>query len=75
VVLPATAVATELGQVKATNMVLLGAMLARRPIVQIETIEAVLLEKLSASKAHLLKLNAVALRRGMELAHSQHETA
>jgi 2-oxoglutarate ferredoxin oxidoreductase subunit gamma len=75
VVLPATAVATELGQVKATNMVLLGAMLARRPMVQIETIEAVLLEKLSASKAHLLKLNAAALRRGMELALSQHETA
>ena len=75
VLLPATAAATELGQAKITNMVLLGALLARRPLVQIETIEAVLLEKLAPRKAHMQELNSSALRRGMALGQMQHETA
>jgi hypothetical protein len=56
-------------------MVVLGAMLARRPLVQIDTINAVLLDKLGARKAHLLEVNAAALTRGMELGLAQHATA
>jgi hypothetical protein len=59
--------------VKITNMVLLGAMLARRPLVQIETIEAVLLEKLAPRKAHMQELNSSALRRGLALGLVSHE--
>jgi 2-oxoglutarate ferredoxin oxidoreductase subunit gamma len=75
VLLPATTAANEIGETKITNMVLLGAMLARRPLVQIDTINAVLLDKLGARKAHLLEVNAAALTRGMELGLAQHATA
>jgi 2-oxoglutarate ferredoxin oxidoreductase subunit gamma len=75
IVLPATTAANEIGEVKITNMVLLGAMLARHPLVQIDTINAVLLDKLGTRKAHLLEVNATALARGMELGLAQHATA
>jgi 2-oxoglutarate ferredoxin oxidoreductase subunit gamma len=71
VLLPATAAATEIGEIKITNMILLGAMLARRPLVQIETIEAVMLEKLGARKAHMQEVNTTALKRGMALGLAQ----
>jgi 2-oxoglutarate ferredoxin oxidoreductase subunit gamma len=70
--LPATAVASELGQVRVTNMVLLGAMLARRPLVRVETAGQVLLEKLGDRKAHLREANIAALTRGMELGQAQY---
>jgi 2-oxoglutarate ferredoxin oxidoreductase subunit gamma len=75
VVLPATAAANAIGEVKITNMVLLGAMLSHRPLVQIDTINAVLLDKLGTRKAHLLEVNAAALARGMELGLAQHAPA
>jgi 2-oxoglutarate ferredoxin oxidoreductase subunit gamma len=75
IVLPATTEANEIGEVKITNMVLLGAMLARRPLVKIDTINAVLRDKLGTRKARLLEVNAAALARGMELGLAQHATA
>jgi 2-oxoglutarate ferredoxin oxidoreductase subunit gamma len=71
VMLPATAAATEIGQVKTTNIVLLGALLARRPLVTPETIVAVLTAKLGARKAHMQEVNSAALRRGLELGLAQ----
>jgi 2-oxoglutarate ferredoxin oxidoreductase subunit gamma len=60
VILPATALASELGEVKMANMVLFGALLAFRPIVALETVQRVLREKLGARKAHLIEINHAA---------------
>jgi 2-oxoglutarate ferredoxin oxidoreductase subunit gamma len=69
--LPATALASELGDVRLTNMILFGGMLAHRPIVAMETAQNVLLDKLGARKAHLHGPNIAALERGRELALAQ----
>jgi 2-oxoglutarate ferredoxin oxidoreductase subunit gamma len=75
VLLPATTAATQLGNVKVTNVILLAAMLARRPIVSVETVQAVLVEKLGTRKAKLHEVNIAALKRGLELGRAQPETA
>jgi len=64
---PATALATDLGEVRLTNMLLLGALLAQRPVVEMETAQRVLLEKLGPDKAHLHDANLTALERGWSL--------
>lgn len=68
---PATAIASELGEMKLTNMILFGAMLTRRPLVTPETIQQVLSQKLGPSRAHLYELNLVALERGMQAVQPQ----
>ncbi len=68
--IPATALATELGDVRAANMILLGALLARRPLVAPATVDAVLGEKLGPRKAHMRALNVRALEQGMALAQA-----
>ncbi len=70
--LPATALASELGDTRMTNMILFGALLARRPLVQVATVEEILIEKLGARKAHLQEANLRALARGLELGVAQH---
>jgi len=75
VLIPATAIASELGQVRVTNMVLLGALLARKPLVAMETVQHVLQQKLGQRKAHLHEVNITALERGIALGTIQHETA
>jgi len=55
-----------------TNMILFGALLARRPLVQVATVEEILIEKLGARKAHLQEANLRALARGLELGVAQH---
>lgn len=65
--IPATALASEMGDVRLTNMLLFSAMLAQRPVVSLETAQEVLLEKLGARKAELHALNPAALARGWEL--------
>ncbi len=75
VLLPATTAATQLNNVKVTNMILLAAMLARRPVVRMDTIEAVLVDKLGKRKAKLHEVNIVALKRGYELSLGKAETA
>ncbi len=71
VLIPATEAATEMGQVRVANMILFGALLARQPIVRVETVLAVLQDKLGARKAHLHQVNKAALERGLALAHAQ----
>jgi 2-oxoglutarate ferredoxin oxidoreductase subunit gamma len=71
VLLPATTLATELGDTKMTNMILLGALLGRRPVVAMETVQAVLLDKLGSRKAHLHELNLAALALGQEIGIAQ----
>jgi 2-oxoglutarate ferredoxin oxidoreductase subunit gamma len=70
-VLPATALASELGDVKMTNMVLFGALLALRPVVAMDTVQHVLHEKLGTRRAHLLAINLAALDRGMAIGLEQ----
>jgi 2-oxoglutarate ferredoxin oxidoreductase subunit gamma len=67
VLVPATALASELGDVKMANMILLGALLAHRPVVEPETVAQVLVEKLGTRKAHLHTINLDALQRGLTL--------
>jgi 2-oxoglutarate ferredoxin oxidoreductase subunit gamma len=75
VLLPATTLASELGEVRATNLVMLGALLARKALVDAATIEQVMRDKLGARKAHMLETNMAALERGKELSLAQQTTA
>jgi 2-oxoglutarate ferredoxin oxidoreductase subunit gamma len=75
VLLPATTLASELGEVRATNLVMLGALLARKALVDAATIEQVMRDKLGARKAHMLETNMAALGRGKELSLAQQTTA
>ncbi|MBN2304554.1 MAG: 2-oxoacid:acceptor oxidoreductase family protein [Anaerolineae bacterium] len=65
---PATELATQMGEVRIANMILFGALLARRPLVSVDTVQRVLIDKLGNRKAHLHEANITALKRGMELA-------
>ncbi len=61
---PANGIAEEFGSVKMMNMAALGAMLAQRPLFDLEVLEQTLTDHLPASKAHLLESNFLVLRRG-----------
>jgi 2-oxoglutarate ferredoxin oxidoreductase subunit gamma len=64
VAVPANDLAAELGNVKMANVVLLGAVLAHRPIVPLEAVEAVLEEHLEGAKRRFIEPNKRALHRG-----------
>ncbi|WP_119072709.1 2-oxoacid:acceptor oxidoreductase family protein [Aggregatilinea lenta] len=70
--LPATELATALGNPRVANMVLLGALLVHRPIVAQDTIARVLATKLGPAKTDLCALDLRALERGMAVAQEQH---
>jgi 2-oxoglutarate ferredoxin oxidoreductase subunit gamma len=63
----ANAIAEEFGSAKMLNAAVLGAMLARRPVLQLEEVEQALIDHLPARKAHMLDANRRVLRRGYEL--------
>jgi 2-oxoglutarate ferredoxin oxidoreductase subunit gamma len=64
IAVPANELAAELGNVKMANVVLLGAMLAQRPIVSLAAVETVLDEHLKGTKRRFVEPNKRALRRG-----------
>jgi 2-oxoglutarate ferredoxin oxidoreductase subunit gamma len=64
VAVPANDLASELGNVKMANIVLLGSVLALRPIVSLETVDHVLEEHLTGTKRRFIEPNKRALRRG-----------
>ena len=68
VYLDANAIAEEFGTVKMLNAAVLGAMLARRPVLDLEAIEKALVDHLPPAKAHLVEANRRVLRRGYEAA-------
>ena len=68
VTIPANDLAAELGNVRMANVVLVGAMLAKSPVVSLETVEKVLDEHLEGKKWRLIEPNKRALRRGAEWA-------
>lgn len=70
VYIEANRIAEALGSVKMLNMALVGAMLARRPVLPLEAVARALKAHLPASKAHLLESNLAVLRQGYEAALS-----
>jgi 2-oxoglutarate ferredoxin oxidoreductase subunit gamma len=64
VAVPANDLAAELGNVKMANVVMLGAMLARNPVVSLETVEKVLDEHMEGKKRRFIEPNRRALHRG-----------
>lgn len=69
VYVPANAIAEEFGTVKMMNMVVVGALLARRPILSLDAVTQTLVEHLPAGKAHLIEANRQVLQRGYDMAH------
>lgn len=67
VYIAANAIAEEFGTVKMLNAVVLGTMLARRPVLRMEDVEQALVDHLPTRKAHLLEANRSVLQRGYEV--------
>lgn len=63
----ANAIAEEWGTSKMLNMVVVGALLAARPILPLEIVEAALVTHLPAGKQHLTEANLKVIRRGFEI--------
>lgn len=64
---PANKIADELGNSKAANMVMLGAFLGKKPLVEPKSIIKALEATLPPHRQNLLPLNEAALARGAEL--------
>jgi 2-oxoglutarate ferredoxin oxidoreductase subunit gamma len=71
VMIPANELAEELGDKRLTNMVMVGAMLAKLPVLSIEAVEKALDDHMPARHKHLLKSNYRALRKGLEFAQTE----
>ncbi|MDQ7844585.1 MAG: 2-oxoacid:acceptor oxidoreductase family protein [Armatimonadota bacterium] len=67
----AAAEARALERPQVANMVLLGALLAVRPVVAIETVARVLADHFPADRQHLVEINVAALTRGAAAAVRQ----
>jgi 2-oxoglutarate ferredoxin oxidoreductase subunit gamma len=67
----AAAEATALGRAQAANMVLLGALLAARPVVAFESVAQALALHFPPERHQLVELNVSAVARGAAAAHGQ----
>lgn len=63
---PASAIADELGEMKLTNMVMLGAVLAAQPVLALAAVKKSLAEHLPVHRQHLLAANYAALEKGAD---------
>lgn len=70
---PAMEAVFELGNAKAYNMLLLGALIAAKPFVDIEGVMKGLKKTLPARHHHLLEANEKAIRKGFEIAKEKLE--
>ncbi len=68
VYIAANAIAEEFGTTKMLNMVVVGAMLRRKPILALADLARALKEHLPESKAHLTEANLKVLQRGYDMA-------
>lgn len=68
---PCTEIASELGNLKMTNMVMLGAFVEATHCVKPESILGALEAKLGAKKAHLMEGNRAAFAKGGEVTRAQ----
>ena len=64
----ANAIAEEFGTTKMLNMVMIGAMLQRRPVLEVADVARALEEHLPPNKAHLIEANLKVLQRGYDVA-------
>ena len=71
VMIPANEIAESIGDRRLTNMVMLGALLDRLPVLSIEAIEEALQAHLPARHRRLLPLNSQALQQGAAFAQGQ----
>ena len=71
VLIPANEIAESLGDKRLTNMVMLGAMLDRLPILPVEAIEKALAAHIPERHRRLLPTNYQALRTGAEFAQKE----
>jgi 2-oxoglutarate ferredoxin oxidoreductase subunit gamma len=71
VLIPANEIAESLGDRRLTNMVMLGAMIAKLPVLPLEALEKALEDHLPERHKRLLPLNYTALRKGMEFAQKE----
>ena len=71
VVIPANEIAESLGDRRMTNIVLVGALLARMPILTLEAVEESLKDHLPERHKKLLPLNFTALRAGAEFTQKE----
>jgi 2-oxoglutarate ferredoxin oxidoreductase subunit gamma len=67
ILVPANAIAEELGTAKMTNMAALGALLAGRTVLPLEFVERALVGHLPESKQHLVDANLRVLRQGYQV--------
>jgi 2-oxoglutarate ferredoxin oxidoreductase subunit gamma len=65
---PGNEIAAEMGDVRMTNMVLLGALLAVAPLVKLDEAGQALRDHLPERKKHLIEPNIQVLQRGYEVA-------
>jgi len=65
---PANDLANEIGSVKISNIVLLGALLAINPIVDMESVKQALDEHIPEHRRHIIEPNKRALERGAAMA-------
>lgn len=75
VLIPANEIAESLGDKRMTNMVMVGALLAKLPVLSLAAMEKALEDHLPARHKRLLPLNFQALRRGAEFALQEPEKA
>lgn len=68
---PANDIASELGNLRVANMVMLGAYLAVTNLVTIDSIEKAFFKVFGENKAHLLPINQEAMTRGAEAVKDQ----
>ena len=68
VMIPANEIAEEIGDKRLLNMVMLGALLGKLPVLPVEVIEKALQAHIPERHKRLLPSNYAALRRGMEFA-------
>lgn len=66
VYIPANTIAEEQGTARMLNMAALGALLASRPILPLESVEQALVTHVLAGKAHLIENNLQVLRRALQ---------
>lgn len=71
----ATGIADRLGNTRVANMVALGAFLAKRDIVQMQTVLAAVEEMLPPNRKHLVDINRQALREGKAFVESRSSDA
>lgn len=69
--IPCSEIASELGNLKISNMVMLGAFIEATKCVDPESLLGAMQKKLGAKKAHLMDINRAAFEKGAEAVQAQ----